>query len=134
CDPTFGRRPRSPARAFYKRLPPPALPLLHFLWPGSAVRGSPGPPALADEAPRHVVESALEAIDARQRFSLVLSGGSTPRELHLRLAHPPFRDEIDWSRVHVFFGDERCVPPEDAQSNYRMAEQTLLSQVPIPHD
>jgi 6-phosphogluconolactonase len=52
--------------------------------------------------------------------------------LHLRLASPPLVDQVDWSRVHVFFGDERCVPPEDARSNYRMALETLLSTVPIP--
>ena len=63
---------------------------------------------------------------------IALSGGSTPRDLHQRLASPPLVDQVDWPRVHVFFGDERCVPPDDAQSNYRMAEETLLSHVSIP--
>ena len=98
----------------------------------TAIRVLPDPPALAEAAARHLVESAQSAIDTRQRFSLALSGGSTPRDLHLKLAGPPFRDEIDWSRVHIFFGDERCVPADDPQSNYRMAEETLLSRVPIP--
>src|SRR5215213_1181698 len=98
----------------------------------TAIRVLPDPQALAEVAARHVVERAREAIDSRGRVSLVLSGGSTPRDLHLCLASPPLVDQVDWPRVHVFFGDERCVPPEDEQSNYRMASETLLSHVPIP--
>jgi 6-phosphogluconolactonase len=97
----------------------------------TAIRILPDPAALADAAARHVVEQARAAIDARGRFSLTLSGGSTPRELHLRLASPPLKDQVDWPNVHIFFGDERCVPPDDPQSNYRMAHETLLSKVPI---
>lgn len=97
----------------------------------TAIRVFPDPASMAEAAARHIVEGAQSAIDARGRFSIALSGGSTPRDLHLKLAHPPFRDEIDWAHVHVFFGDERCVPPDDPQSNYRMAEETLLSHVPI---
>lgn len=100
----------------------------------TAIRVFPDPATLADAAARHVVETGQAAIDARGRFSLTLSGGSTPRELHLRLASPPLRDQLDWSRVHMFFGDERCVPPDDPRSNYRMAEETLLSRVPIPRE
>src|ERR1700737_4279443 len=98
----------------------------------TAIRIFPDPAALAEAAARHVAERAQAAIDARGRFSLTLSGGSTPRDLHLRLASPPLVDQIDWSRVHVFFGDERCVPPDDERSNFRMAQETLLSKVPIP--
>src|SRR6266513_558531 len=98
----------------------------------TAVRVFPDPQALAEAAARHVVESAQAAIDARGRFSLVLSGGSTPRDLHLRLASPPLVNQIDWSRVHIFFGAERCVLPADERSNFRMADETLLSKVPIP--
>ena len=100
----------------------------------TAIRVLPDPAALAEAAARQIVEAAQEAMDARGLFSLALSGGSTPRDLHLKLANPPFRDEIRWERVHVFFGDERCVPPDDPQSNYRMAEETLLSRVPIPRE
>jgi 6-phosphogluconolactonase len=98
----------------------------------TAIRILPDPATLADAAARHVVESARAAIDARGRFSLVLSGGSTPRDLHLRLASPPLADQVDWSNVHIFFGDERCVPPDDDQSNYHMAAETLLGRVSIP--
>ncbi len=98
----------------------------------TAIRVLPDPAALAEAAARLVVEGARAAIDARGQFSLALSGGSTPRDLHLRLAAPPLRDQVEWTRVHIFFGDERCVPPDDERSNYRMADETLLSRVPIP--
>jgi 6-phosphogluconolactonase len=98
----------------------------------TAIRVLPDSAALADAAARHVAEQAQAAIDARGAFTIALSGGSTPRELHRRLASPPLVGQIDWSRVHVFFGDERCVPPDDEESNYRMARETLLSHVPIP--
>jgi 6-phosphogluconolactonase len=98
----------------------------------TAVRVFPDAAALADAAARQVVERAQAAIDARGGFSIALSGGSTPHELHRRLATPPLTGQVDWAHVHVFFGDERCVPPDDSRSNYRMAEETLLSQVPIP--
>jgi 6-phosphogluconolactonase len=100
----------------------------------SAIHVLPDPAALTEAAARSVVERAQTAIDARGRFSIALSGGSTPRDLHLRLASPPLVDQVDWSRVHVFFGDERCVPPDDERSNYRLADETLLSRVPIPRD
>lgn len=99
----------------------------------TAIRVLPDAAALADAAARHVVESAQAAIQARGAFSIALSGGSTPRELHRRLAGP-LANEVDWSKLHVFFGDERCVPPDDPDSNYRMARETLLSQVPISPD
>src|ERR1700682_478333 len=98
----------------------------------TAIRVLPDPQSLAEAAARHVVERAQAAIRERGRFSIALSGGSTPRDLHLRLASPPLRDQIDWARVHVFFGDERCVPPDDERSNFRMADETLLSKVPVP--
>ncbi len=100
----------------------------------TVIRVFPDPAALAEAAARRVVESAQAAIDARGAFSIALSGGSTPRELHLKLSSKPLVDQVDWQRVHMFFGDERCVPPDDPQSNYRMAEETLLSRVPIRHE
>ncbi len=79
-----------------------------------------------------IVTLARGAIAARGRFSLALSGGATPRPLYALLATSPFASRIDWSRVHVFWGDERCVPPEHPDSNYRMAREALLDAVPIP--
>jgi 6-phosphogluconolactonase len=98
----------------------------------TAIRVLPDSAALADAAARQVVEWAQDASDLRGAFSLALSGGSTPRDLHLRLSSAPLKDQVDWTRVHIFFGDERCVPPDDPQSNYRMARETLLDRVPIP--
>jgi 6-phosphogluconolactonase len=66
------------------------------------------------------------------RFSVVLSGGSTPRRTYELLAEAPFRDRVAWPRVHVFWGDERCVPAGDPRSNWRMAREALLDHVPIP--
>jgi 6-phosphogluconolactonase len=100
----------------------------------TAIRVLPDPQALAEAAARHVVECAHTAIRERGRFAIALSGGSTPRDLHLRLASPPLVDQVDWTRVHVFFGDERCVPPTDSRSNFLMADETLLSKVSIPDD
>jgi 6-phosphogluconolactonase len=79
-----------------------------------------------------LVAAAVEAIAARGRFLLVLSGGSTPKALYELLATPAYAARIDWTRTHVFWGDERCVPPDDRSSNYRMAREALLDRVPIP--
>lgn len=65
-------------------------------------------------------------------FALNLSGGSTPKALYALLATDAYRGKIDWARVHVFFGDERFVPPDHVDSNYRMAREAMLAHVPIP--
>jgi len=78
------------------------------------------------------VACARDAIAARGRFAVALAGGGTPKPLYERLARAPYRERLDWSRVEVFFGDERCVPPDSPRSNYRMADQALLSRVPLP--
>ncbi len=77
-----------------------------------------------------IAEAAAEAIAARGRFTIALSGGNTPRPVYQRLATAT----IDWPHVHVFFGDERCVSPRDARSNYHMAKVALLDRVPIPSE
>lgn len=79
--------------------------------------------AAADEVQR----LAVAAIAARGRFTLALSGGTTPRRLYELLAAEPWRTAIDWERVEIFFGDERAVPPDDAASNYRMAREAMLA-------
>jgi 6-phosphogluconolactonase len=84
--------------------------------------------ALAQAAVERIVAIARDSITSAQRFTIALAGGDTPRRLYELLA---MRGDIDWSRVHVFWGDERCVPPEHAESNYRMAREALLSHVPI---
>ena len=70
---------------------------------------------------------------ATKPITIALSGGSTPRGLHALLAtEPTFRDRLPWQHLHFFWGDERHVPPDHPQSNYRMADETLLSVVPVP--
>ncbi len=90
--------------------------------------------ALAEAAADLFARLAAEAIAARGRFNVALSGGSTPRVLHARLSAPDAKRaaRLDWTRVHVFWGDERCVPPDHPDSNYRMARETLLDRVPLP--
>ncbi len=65
-------------------------------------------------------------------FSLCLSGGSTPKVLYQRLAEPRYRDRFPWRSAHLFFGDERFVPPGDPLSNYRMVREALIDHIPIP--
>jgi 6-phosphogluconolactonase len=85
--------------------------------------------ALAHAAADRVGVLAQDAIAARGRFRLALAGGSTPRALYARLAA---RRDVDWTRTDIFFGDERTVGPEDAQSNFRMARETLLVPASVP--
>lgn len=87
---------------------------------------------VAEAAARRFVAAASDAIRARGEFVVALSGGSTPRSLYLRLAAESGSSNLDWSRIQVLWSDERCVPPDDAASNYQMARQTLLDHVPIP--
>lgn len=77
------------------------------------------------------VEEARRAVTARGRFSVVLAGGSTPKRAYQLLAAAPLRSQVDWSRVHIFWSDERCVPPDDERSNFRMVREALLDHVPI---
>jgi 6-phosphogluconolactonase len=79
------------------------------------------------------VTLARRAAEAEgNRFTVALSGGNTPRHLYALLTAAPYAAQIPWERVHVFWGDERHVPPDDAASNYRMAHEAFLSRVPIP--
>jgi 6-phosphogluconolactonase len=88
---------------------------------------------LAAEGAHFFAQRAAEAIARRGAFRVALSGGSTPRALYQRLATLKGTDgAIDWSRVHLFFGDERHVPPDHADSNYRMVKEALLTHAPIP--
>lgn len=83
------------------------------------------------EAAKYVVQVAQEAIAARNLFSFGFSGGSTPGKLYSLLATEPYRSQIDWQAVHFFWSDERCVPPNDPQSNFRLAYETLLSKLNV---
>lgn len=78
------------------------------------------------------VDSARQAVDKNGRFGVALAGGSTPEPVYRRLASAEYQDRIPWEKVHVFWSDERVVPPDDPRNNARMARQALLDHVPIP--
>ena len=90
--------------------------------------------AAAAAAAERVARRCEQAAASRGECAIALSGGETPRALHARLASDPFRRRIPWTRIRVFWGDERGVPPDDPRSNYRMARETLLNAVPVPDD
>jgi 6-phosphogluconolactonase len=98
----------------------------------SDFRAYPDGASLAQAATEHVVTRAVETVAAQGQFAVALSGGSTPRSTYALLASPEFAGRVDWPHVHVFWGDERCVPPDHPDSNYRMAREALLDHVPIP--
>jgi 6-phosphogluconolactonase len=98
------------------------------------IRVLPTPQAIAEAAAELIIEQAERMIEATGKFSLVLSGGSTPKILYELLAAEPYRSQVDWSNVEIYFGDERCVPPDHADSNFRMAHEALLSKVPLRAD
>jgi 6-phosphogluconolactonase len=75
---------------------------------------------------------ARGATAARGRCLVALSGGSTPRPLYELLATAPYATRIDWARLHLFWGDERCVPPDHPDSNYRMTREAMIDHVPLP--
>jgi 6-phosphogluconolactonase len=82
------------------------------------VRVLPGPAAWAEAGAEVVLTAARRAVEARGRFSLVLAGGSTPTPLYQALSLPPWAARLPWEATHLFWGDERCVPPEDPRSNF----------------
>jgi 6-phosphogluconolactonase len=88
--------------------------------------------SLSRAAAALLVEQANLAVAARGRFSVALAGGATPRRTYELLAAPPLADQAPWDRVHVFWGDERCVPLSDPRSNARLAQAAWLDRVPIP--
>src|ERR687890_65091 len=90
------------------------------------------PERVARAAAARFLELARESVAARGLFAVALAGGSTPRSVYELLASDEFRETVDWGNVHVFFGDERAVPLDHADSNFRMANETLLSRVPVP--
>ncbi len=87
--------------------------------------------SLYHAAAESFIAIASRAVQERGRCSVALAGGATPNALYALLATKPFRSRVPWHAVHVFWGDERCVPPDDPRSNYRGAYETLLSLVPV---
>ncbi|MFQ5593649.1 MAG: 6-phosphogluconolactonase [Anaerolineae bacterium] len=87
---------------------------------------------LSQAAAELFAQRAQVAFWSQSRFTVALAGGSTPRPVYERLATPGFRVAIPWEATHFFWGDERCVPPDHPESNYRMAMEALVSKVPVP--
>ena len=96
------------------------------------VRVYPNATEVARAAARLFVDFAWQSIARHGQFFVALSGGSTPRMLFELLASNEFRGQVDWAKVHVFWSDERAVPPNHPDSNYGMARRELLLRVPIP--
>lgn len=80
----------------------------------------------------HIAKLSQESIKDHGAFFIALSGGSTPKTIYQHLTQPPYRDQIEWSGWHLFWSDERSVPPEDPASNYHMAMEAGFKRMPIP--
>jgi len=92
------------------------------------------PESLSEAAARLFVKRSRHAVQVQNQFSVALAGGHTPERTYQILSEPPFHDQVPWTKVHVFWSDERCVPPDDPRSNAHMAHQALLDRAPIPPD
>jgi 6-phosphogluconolactonase len=90
------------------------------------------PGELALKAARRFARLADQYVVGCGRFTVALSGGSTPKAMFSVLAEDPFLNTVPWSSIYFFWGDERCVPPDHPDSNFRMTHETLLSKVPVP--
>lgn len=95
------------------------------------IRTFPTPQDLFHAAAEEVIGSATRSVAERGRFTIALSGGSTPKSLYSLIAANA-SGSLPWAKIYFFFGDERHVPPTDAESNYRMAQETILSKIPVP--
>src|SRR5262249_59424064 len=98
------------------------------------IRRFPDPEQLSRAAAEEFIRRAKVAGAARGRFTVALAGGSTPRRLYELLAETPYREQVEWPQVEFFWGDERSVAPDHADSNFRMASETLLRRVEVPLD
>jgi 6-phosphogluconolactonase len=87
---------------------------------------------LYESAAKFVLKAALQAVEESGRFSIALSGGRTPVALYEKLTTRPIKEDMPWKKTNFFLGDERCVPPDHEESNFKMIEETLLSKISIP--
>lgn len=101
---------------------------------GHGIRVYSGPDELALKAARSFARLADQYVLGSGRFTVALSGGSTPKVMFQLLAAEPFKETVPWQYIYFFWGDERAVPPDHAESNYRMAYTNLLQHVPVPPD
>lgn len=96
------------------------------------VRTFPGPEELGRAAADYFVTLVRQSIAARGGFTMALSGGTSPKPLYALLGAPPYREAVPWPQVYFFWADERCVPPDHPESNYKLAFDAFLSRVPLP--
>ena len=89
------------------------------------------PDALAVRVAKDLIEAVRKAADENRRFCLALSGGTTPKLLYQHLGSPAFCNKMPWANLELFWGDERCVPPTESDSNFRMVSEAMLSHVPL---
>jgi 6-phosphogluconolactonase len=87
---------------------------------------------LSSAVAKWIADRIKATLIKKDRFTIALSGGSTPQRLHKILAASPYKEQVDWSKLHIFWGDERAVPFEDSRNNAKMAYDTLLDFVPVP--
>ena len=99
---------------------------------GKKIHLYPNKEQLVTATTEHVVNSIGQAIEERGLCNIALAGGNTPREVYSMLAEESYRGRVDWDKLHLFWGDERMVPPEHQDSNFRMVKETLLDHVRIP--
>jgi len=92
----------------------------------------PTPDALSAAAAKWIADHITKTLKKKGRYTIALSGGNTPKQLHKILSESPYKEQIDWSKLHVFWGDERDVPFTDDRNNAKMAFDTLLNSVPVP--
>jgi 6-phosphogluconolactonase len=94
----------------------------------------PTPAATAEAAAQLFTDTAVKAVEARGAVRIAISGGTTPKTMFGLLADPagPFLNRVPWDKLDLYWVDERCVPPDNAESNYRMTKEALLSKVPLP--
>jgi 6-phosphogluconolactonase len=90
------------------------------------------PDELSHAVAKWIADDIATTLKKQDRYTIALSGGSTPKALHKILAASPYKEQIDWTKLHVFWGDERDVPFEDDRNNAKMAYDTLLNFVPVP--
>jgi 6-phosphogluconolactonase len=89
------------------------------------------PDALAEKVAQEFTALVEETLKTKERMTIALAGGLTPKLFYARLAEEPYRSRLPWDKLRIFWGDERCVPKDHPESNYGMAFDTLLSRVPI---
>lgn len=91
--------------------------------------------AIAQRAAQEFLQAAASAVTARGSFNVALAGGSTPKALYSLLVNDPaLRSQVPWDKLHLFFGDERHVPPDHPDSNFRMATEAMISKSPLKPD